>query len=57
LLDRAQAAGINPAIIYAARKTRRMVTEENMKYLSKEELNEWQAAVDEYNETIKPGIQ
>jgi hypothetical protein len=34
-----------------------MVTTQNMKYLTKEELDEWRAAIDEYNDTIKPGIQ
>lgn len=57
VLDGAQAAGIDPAIIHACKKTRRMVTAQNMQYLTKEELNEWQAAIDEYNNTIKPGIQ
>jgi hypothetical protein len=57
MLDRAQAAGVDPAKIYASRKTGRMVTEHNMKYLTREDIDEWEAAIDEYHEKIKPGIQ
>jgi hypothetical protein len=57
IVDLAQAAGVDPATIYASRKTGRMVTKQNMKYLTKEEINEWNAAINEYQQRIKPGIQ
>lgn len=41
-------AGINPAVIYAFEKTGRLVTEDNQILLSDAELDEWQAAIDEY---------
>lgn len=41
-------AGINPAIIYAFEKTGRLVTEDNQNLLSDADLDEWQAAIDEY---------
>jgi hypothetical protein len=44
-------AGLPPQFIYAYRKTGRVVTELNMKNLSKLEIEEWNAAVDEYFES------
>ena len=44
--------GIDPAIMYAFRKTGRIVTAHNQQFLSKEELTEWQDAVEEYYSTI-----
>jgi hypothetical protein len=41
-------AGIDPAIIYAYEKTGRLVTEENQHLLPETALNEWQAAIEEY---------
>jgi hypothetical protein len=41
-------AGIRPEIIYAFEKTGRLVTETNYKNLSKADLAEWEAAIDEY---------
>jgi hypothetical protein len=41
-------AGIDPAIIYAYEKTGRLVTEENQHMLPETALNEWQAAIEEY---------
>jgi hypothetical protein len=41
-------AGINPAIIYAFEKTGRLVTEDNQNLLSDADLDEWQAAIEEY---------
>ncbi len=40
--------GIDPAMIYAFKKTGRIVTAHNQQFLSKEELAEWENAVDEY---------
>jgi len=48
------AAGIRPEIIYAPRKTGGLiVTEENLKKLSAEDIAEWEAAIDEYFEKTK----
>jgi hypothetical protein len=41
-------AGFDPAIIYAYEKTGRLVTEDNQNLLSDAELDEWQAAIEEY---------
>src|SRR5919199_318593 len=41
-------AGIDPAIIYAFEKTGRLVTERNRHLLPDSALEEWQAAVEEY---------
>jgi hypothetical protein len=43
------AAGLDPALVYAARKTGRIVTERNAQYLSEAELKEWNDAVEEYD--------
>jgi hypothetical protein len=43
-----KAAGIDPAIIYAYEKTGRLVTEDNQHLLSEADLDEWQAAIEEY---------
>jgi hypothetical protein len=47
--------GIDPAIIYAAEKTGRLVTEDNVNQLSDLELDEWEAAIEEYR--AKHGAQ
>jgi hypothetical protein len=44
-----QRAGIDPALIYAYRKTGLMVTEDNKSLLSERDLAEWNAAIDEYD--------
>jgi SEC-C motif len=41
-------AGIDPAFIYAFEKTGRLVTEQNQHLLPESALDEWQAAVEEY---------
>jgi len=41
-------AGVKPKLIWAACRTGRLVTEENKKSLTEEDLAEWQAALDEY---------
>jgi hypothetical protein len=40
--------GCDPAIVYAARKTQRIVTKANRKNLTAVELAEWNNAIDEY---------
>jgi hypothetical protein len=44
--------GAPPAIRYAFRKTERIVTEENQKYLTATEQEEWDAAICEYEMRI-----
>ncbi|HUW65585.1 MAG TPA: SEC-C metal-binding domain-containing protein [Spirochaetia bacterium] len=43
-------SGIDPAMIYAYRKTGLMVTEMNIDKMSDVKLKEWQDAIDEYSE-------
>ncbi len=53
LADAMAAAGIDPRLIYASRKTGLLVTEENLDKLPEEALEEWNAALDEYDELTK----
>jgi hypothetical protein len=55
VLKKAGELGMDPAVIYAMRKTGRMVTEQNMQYLEPEELQEWEGAVEEYHHLVKSG--
>jgi|SRR5664279_3001503 len=55
VLQKAGELGMDPAIIYAMRKTGRMVTEQNMQYLQPEELQEWEDAVEEYHSLVNSG--
>lgn len=48
LLTLAREADVTPALIYAIQKTGRIITQENMHLLSEEELEEWNAAIEEY---------
>lgn len=41
-------AGIDPALIFAFRKTGRILTAENMQYLTLAELKEWNEAIAEF---------
>jgi len=41
--------------IYAYKKTGRIVTEENKRLLSEEELDEWNDAIDEYHRRVNSG--
>lgn len=41
-------AGLDPALIYAYEKTGRLVTEDNQHLLSHADLDEWEAAIEEY---------
>jgi hypothetical protein len=53
VLGAMERAGTRPEIIYAYKKTGRVVTEENSKQLSKEDLDEWNAAIAEYFQQSK----
>ena len=44
--------GIDPAVMYAFKKTGMIVTSHNQQFLSKEELAEWTDAIDEYYLTM-----
>ena len=46
------AANIAPELIYAFKKTGRLVSEENMQFLTDEELQEWRDAIAEYHEKM-----
>jgi hypothetical protein len=48
MVDAMKAAGIDPAKIHAYRRTGILVTSENVGQWSAEDLDEWQAALDEY---------
>ena len=48
ILSAAGQAGIRPELIYAMRKTGRIVTESNQHLLTDEDLQEWQDAIEEY---------
>ena len=48
ILSAASRAGIRPELIYAMKKTDRMVTTANQHLLTDQELQEWQDAIDEY---------
>ena len=50
MVEAMKKAGIDPAIIYAYEKTGRIVTEQNQHLLSDSDLDEWQAAIEEYKE-------
>lgn len=45
-----KAAGIDPALIYAYKKTGMIPTEDNLNLWSKAEMDMWEAAIDEYRE-------
>ena len=48
ILSAAGKAGVRPELIYAMRKTGRIVTELNQQLLNDDELQEWQDAIEEY---------
>lgn len=48
MVEAMEQAGIDPAKIYAFRRTGRIVTEDNVRVLSQQDLDEWQAAIEEY---------
>jgi len=45
-------ASIDPRLIYASRKTGLLVTEENLDKVPEGALEEWNAALDEYDRKI-----
>jgi hypothetical protein len=47
------AAGIDPRLIFAFRRTGLIVTEESLERLSSRDLREWQAAVEEYDRRMR----
>jgi hypothetical protein len=53
-LDIMHKTGMRPELIYAYKKTGRMVTQENSKLLTDIELKEWDDAIDEYFSQNKP---
>ena len=48
-------AGLDPAVIYAFKRTDRMVTDSNKHLLSKKELRQWNDAIEEYHRTVEAG--
>ncbi len=55
LIETMKKSGINPAIIYAVEQTGRIVSDANKHLLSDKELDEWNAAIEEYD--MKHGSQ
>ena len=54
IVESMKKAGIDPAIIHAYEKTGRLVTDSNQHLLSDAELDEWQAAIEEYRAQREP---
>jgi hypothetical protein len=52
LVQAAGESGMDPALVYAMNKTGRIVTEQNMQFLTDADLQEWNDAVDEYHQMI-----
>jgi hypothetical protein len=48
-------AGLDPALIYAFRRTDRMVTNSNKHLLTKKELRQWNDAINEYHRKVEAG--
>jgi hypothetical protein len=48
-------AGIDPALIYAFKKTGRIVIVTNKRLLSEQEIAEWEDAIDEYHLKVDAG--
>jgi hypothetical protein len=55
LLQAAGESGMDPALVYAMNKTGRIVTEQNMQFLTDSDLQEWNDAVEEYHQMIGSG--
>ncbi len=53
MVEDLQAAGMDPAFIYAFEKTGLLVTEQNQHLISDEDLAEWDAAIEEYERKHK----
>jgi len=48
-------AGLDPALIYAFKRTDTMVTESNKHLLTKKELRQWNDAINEYHHKVETG--
>jgi len=48
-----RAADIREEIVYAYEKTGLLVTTENAKHMSRADIEEWNAAIDEYRRTVQ----
>ena len=48
-------ADLNPALIYATKKTGLLLTESNTENFTQSELREWSKAVNEYNRRVEKG--
>ena len=48
-------AGLDPVVIYAFKRTDRMVTDSNKHLLSKRELRQWNDAINEYQHKVDSG--
>jgi len=55
LVQAAGESGMDPALVYAMNKTGRIVTKENMRFLTDADIQEWNDAVDEYHHMIGSG--
>ena len=54
MISAMQAAGVDPAMIYAYRSTGILISEQNLHQRSKVDRRRWQAAVEEYEEQSRP---
>ena len=55
LVQAAGESGMDPALVYAMNKTGRIVTKQNMRFLTDADIQEWNDAVDEYHHMIGLG--
>jgi hypothetical protein len=55
LVQAAGESGMDPAMVYAMNKTGRIVTDQNLRFLSDADLREWNDAVGEYRQMIRLG--
>ena len=53
LAAKAGEVGVSPQLIYAMKKTGRIVTENNKQFLTPAELKEWNDAIEEYHQKIR----
>jgi len=49
----ARESGMDPALVYAMNKTGRIVTKENMRFLTEADIREWNDAVDVSTSTTR----
>ena len=55
MVEDMKAAGLDPAFIYAFEKTGLLVTEQNQHLIPENDLAEWDAAIEEYEEAPQAG--